>query len=142
MALMSGKLVGDIQYAPKDTVLLAGGGPVCLLLARVLSFNGVESVLFERNETTTKWPKVDHTNPRSMELFRKLGRADALRKQGVPGSFDQNVLISSGLSADKKLTCGTCQVLTSFASTGSTNFMLSGADSSPMYTLIKEVLPK
>lgn len=29
-----------------------------------------------------RWPKMDLTNVRSMELFRKLGLADELRKQG------------------------------------------------------------
>lgn len=29
-----------------------------------------------------RWPKMDLTNIRSMELFRKLGLADELRKQG------------------------------------------------------------
>lgn len=97
-------VVGNIKHLPKGTVLIAGGGPVGLLLARILSFHGVRSILFERNETTTKWPKMDLTNARSMELFRKLGLADELRKQGVPADIDQNVLISSGLSADKSLT--------------------------------------
>lgn len=75
-----------------------------LLLARILSFHGVRSTLFERNETTTKWPKMDLTNARSMELFRKLGLADDLRKQGVPADIDQNVLVSTGLSTDRPLT--------------------------------------
>lgn len=104
MSILEEQVNGDVQSVPKGTVIIAGGGPVGLMLARVLSFYGVKSILFERNDTTTKWPKVDHTNPRSMELFRKLGLADDLRKQGVPGNYDQNVLISSGLSADKRLT--------------------------------------
>ncbi|KAM5353698.1 hypothetical protein ACJ41O_000348 [Fusarium nematophilum] len=94
----------SILALPRGTVVIAGGGPVGLLLARVLSFHGVKSVLFERNKTTTKWPKMDLTNSRSMELFRKLGLADDLRKQGVAAHIDQNVLISTGLSADKPLT--------------------------------------
>ena len=94
----------SIQTLPPGTVLIAGGGPIGLLLACVLSFYGVRSVLFERNETTTKWPKMDLTNARSMELFRKLGLADDLRRQGVPPDIDQDVLISSGLSRDKALT--------------------------------------
>ena len=94
----------DVEKLPTGTVLIAGGGPVGLLLARVLSFYDVKSVLFERNETTTRWPKMDLTNARSMELFRKLGLADDLRKQGVPAEFDFDVLISSGLSMDEPLT--------------------------------------
>lgn len=33
-------------------------------------------------EVDLRWPKMDLTNVRSMELFRKLGLADELRKQG------------------------------------------------------------
>lgn len=94
----------EIRVLPSDTVVIAGGGPVGLLLSRVLSFYGVKSILFERNKTTTKWPKMDLTNVRSMEIIHKLGLADDLRKQGVPAHFDQNVLVSTGLSTDKPIT--------------------------------------
>ncbi|SCO84288.1 related to phenol 2-monooxygenase [Fusarium oxysporum] len=92
------------KIVPQGTVLIAGGGPVGLLLAKVLSFYDVKSILFERNKSTTKWPKMDLTNVRSMELLRKLGVADDLRKYGVPGDIDQNVLVSSGLGSDAPMT--------------------------------------
>lgn len=38
-----------------DCVLIAGGGPVGLVLATILASYGVKSVLLERNETTTKY---------------------------------------------------------------------------------------
>lgn len=87
-----------------DTVVIAGGGPIGLLLARVLSFYGVKSLLFERNKTTTNWPKMDLTNARSMELFKKLALADDLRRQGVPADIDHDVIMSSGLSMEEPLT--------------------------------------
>ncbi|KAK5064849.1 hypothetical protein LTR84_000683 [Exophiala bonariae] len=95
---------GTLQTLSPGTIVIAGGGPVGLLLAHVLSFYGVRSILFERNKTTTKWPKMDLTNARSMEIFRKLGLAEDLRLQGVPPDVDQDVLISSGLSQEKPLT--------------------------------------
>jgi len=42
------------QTLPDDTVLIAGGGPVGLILATVLAYYGIKSVLLERNDTTTK----------------------------------------------------------------------------------------
>lgn len=75
-----------------------------MLVAKVLSFYGVKSVLCERNLATTRWPKMDLTNPRSMEIFRRLGLSDSIRKLGVPAHFDQNVLVSSGLSRDDPIT--------------------------------------
>lgn len=65
-------------------VLIAGGGPVGLMLATVLGRYGIKTMLVERNQTTTRHPKMDITNGRSMELFRKFGLVDALRKAAVP----------------------------------------------------------
>ena len=96
-----------------DTVVIVGGGPVGLVLARVLSTNGIRSVLFERNQSTTRWPsessaisyawfeltydvEMDLTNARSMEMFKRNGLAEDLRKQGVPPGYDQNVFMSTG----------------------------------------------
>src|SRR5260221_2353707 len=64
-------------------VLIAGGGPVGMTLARTLASFGVRSLLVERNPSTTKHPKMDITNGRSMELFRRIGVADKLRAVGV-----------------------------------------------------------
>jgi len=80
-----------------NTVLIVGGGPIGLLLATVLSHHGVHSVLLERNETRTKWPKIDLTNAQSMEMLRRLGLAEEMRKLGVSSDKSHNVLISSGL---------------------------------------------
>lgn len=65
-------------------VLIAGGGPVGMTLALELAHHGVATIIFERNETTTRHPKMDLTNGRSMELFGRMGLAAALREVGVP----------------------------------------------------------
>lgn len=39
-------------------------------------------MLIERNQDTTKWPKMDITNCRSMELFKNLGIDKDLRDFG------------------------------------------------------------
>ncbi|MCF8531770.1 MAG: FAD-dependent monooxygenase [Reyranella sp.] len=71
-------------------VLIAGGGPVGMTVARTLALYGVRSLLVERNPGTTRHPKMDITNGRSMELFRRLGVADKLRAVAVPeeNNFD------------------------------------------------------
>ena len=48
-------------------------------------------MLAERNETTTSHPKMDITNGRSMELFRRAGLVDALRAAAVPESHPFDV---------------------------------------------------
>jgi 2-polyprenyl-6-methoxyphenol hydroxylase-like FAD-dependent oxidoreductase len=65
-------------------VLIAGGGPIGMTLALELASHGVRSMLVERNPTTTRHPKMDLTNGRSMELYRRIGLADRLRKIAVP----------------------------------------------------------
>ncbi|SHK11186.1 2-polyprenyl-6-methoxyphenol hydroxylase [Roseomonas rosea] len=65
-------------------VLVVGGGPVGMTLALELAGRGVACTLAERNPTTTRHPKMDITNARSMELFRRLGLVPALRAAAVP----------------------------------------------------------
>ena len=55
-------------------VLIAGGGPVGMTLAYDLALRGITCMLVECNATTTRHPKMDITNARSMELFRRIGR--------------------------------------------------------------------
>ena len=65
-------------------MLVAGGGPVGLTLARVLGQLGVHTLLVEREIHPTRHPKMDITNARSMELFRRYGLEQALRDVAVP----------------------------------------------------------
>src|SRR5882672_7422979 len=67
-----------------------------MTLARTLSLFGVRCLLVERNPTTTRHPKMDITNGRSMELFRRLGLVDTLRAAAVPeqNNFDVSWITS------------------------------------------------
>lgn len=56
MTGIPGNIVFDEEERLKnDCVLVAGGGPVGLVLATVLASYGISSVIFERNETTTRY---------------------------------------------------------------------------------------
>lgn len=79
-------------------VLIAGAGPVGLVLAKELAHHGIRSTIVERNLETTRWPKMDITNCRSMELLRRLGLEQGLREVGVPGRYSFDVLFSTGLA--------------------------------------------
>src|SRR5689334_1580411 len=61
-----------------------------MTLARTHGSFGVCYLLVERQPSTTRHPKMDITNGRSMELFRRLGLADKLRAVAVPeeNNFD------------------------------------------------------
>ncbi|MEL6386211.1 MAG: FAD-dependent monooxygenase [Pseudomonadota bacterium] len=78
-------------------VIIAGGGPVGLTLALELDHQGVDCILLERNLTTTRHPKMDITNGRSMELFRRLGVSDLLRDQAVPPHHHYSVVWCTNL---------------------------------------------
>ncbi len=71
-------------------VLIAGGGPVGMTLALALARLGTRCLLVERNPSTTRHPKMDITNGRSMEIFAALGVAADLRAVAVPedNNFD------------------------------------------------------
>ncbi len=64
-------------------VLISGGGPVGMTLALELARYGIRTLLVEKNPETTRHPKMDITNGRSMELFRRLGIVNNLRAAGV-----------------------------------------------------------
>jgi 2-polyprenyl-6-methoxyphenol hydroxylase-like FAD-dependent oxidoreductase len=64
--------------------LIVGGGPVGLSAALELQWRGVPAVLVSENLDTTQHPKCNNTNARSMEHFRRLGIADALRREAMP----------------------------------------------------------
>jgi flavin-dependent dehydrogenase len=60
-------------------VLIAGGGPVGLTLAIALGQRNVRVCLVEKKAQPEFLPKMERTNARSMEMFRRLGLADRIR---------------------------------------------------------------
>ena len=65
-------------------VLVVGAGPVGLMTALELEARGIRTLVIERNATTTRHPKMDVTNGRSMEHLRRLGVAETIRNIAVP----------------------------------------------------------
>ncbi|MDA0991752.1 MAG: FAD-dependent monooxygenase [Verrucomicrobia bacterium] len=72
-------------------VMIAGGGPVGLTLGLALSHFGLTCYVAEANATTTRSPKMDVTNCRSMELFRAMAVSERLRDEAVPRSHNMDV---------------------------------------------------
>ncbi|WNZ07741.1 FAD-dependent monooxygenase [Streptomyces sp. 11x1] len=64
-------------------VLIVGAGPVGATLALELAHHGVRSTVVERSTTVSAHPKMDFINGRSMELLRRLGVTDEIRRRGV-----------------------------------------------------------
>jgi 2-polyprenyl-6-methoxyphenol hydroxylase-like FAD-dependent oxidoreductase len=74
-----------MHHAPDSTsatpVLIAGGGPAGLATAAELAHHGIRSIVIEPRPTVShSRPRAKTTSPRTMELFRRWGIADAVRE--------------------------------------------------------------
>ena len=79
-------------------VLIAGGGPVGLSLALELNLHGIKALLCEKHPETTRHPKMDITNGRTMELFRRLGISKIVRAKAIAQDHAFNVVWATDLT--------------------------------------------
>jgi 2-polyprenyl-6-methoxyphenol hydroxylase-like FAD-dependent oxidoreductase len=76
----------------KTRVLVVGGGPVGLTIAMDLAQRGIDVVVAEiRHRGEPPSVKCNHVSARSMEIFRRLGVAKALREAGLPADYPNDV---------------------------------------------------
>ncbi|SDK10471.1 Cytochrome P450 [Lentzea albidocapillata subsp. violacea] len=75
----------------RTDVLIAGGGPVGMALAIDLTYRGIGCVVAEAGDGEVRHPKVSTIGPRSMELFRRWGLADAIRNAGWPSDHPLDI---------------------------------------------------
>ncbi len=78
-------------------VVIAGAGPVGLSLAIELGRRGVSCLLLERDPTTKSYPKMDRTNARTMEMYRRIGIAERVRALGYPPDVPMDVFFVTRL---------------------------------------------
>lgn len=79
-------------------VIVAGAGPVGLSLTIDLGRRGVRCLIMERDPTTAPWPKMDRSNARTMELYRRLGLADRIRALGYPADNPMDVILTRSMN--------------------------------------------
>jgi 2-polyprenyl-6-methoxyphenol hydroxylase-like FAD-dependent oxidoreductase len=73
-------------------VLIVGAGPVGLTLATDLAQRGISVIVAEtRDRGEPPNVKCNHVSARSMEIFRRLGVAKALRDTGLPADHANDV---------------------------------------------------
>ena len=77
----------------KTQVLIVGGGPVGLTLAIDLGKRGVRCILIEKNAAPLGYPKMERCNPRTMEIFRRLGLAETVRAAGYPPDWPMDAYL-------------------------------------------------
>ena len=78
-------------------VLVIGAGPVGLTLALALGKAGIKTLLLERNDAPTGFPKMERCNARTMEMYRRLGIADEIRAAGLPAECPMDVFVVTSL---------------------------------------------
>src|SRR6201994_3075488 len=73
-------------------VLIAGGGPVGLTVAMDLAWRGIPVLVLEsRAPGEPPSVKCNHVSARTMEIFRRLGVAQAVRNAGLPADYPNDV---------------------------------------------------
>ena len=73
---------------PSSTpVVIIGGGPVGLVCSALLSLQGINHVVFERQPDTSIHPKAVGLNQRTIEIFRKIGVEHEVLRQAAPPSM-------------------------------------------------------
>jgi 2,4-dichlorophenol 6-monooxygenase len=82
-------------------VLIVGGGAAGLTSSILLSRLGVRSLLVERHANCSQLPKAHILNQRTMEIFRELGVADDVYKQGCPRDNMSTVAWSTSLTGPR-----------------------------------------
>ncbi|UHL62692.1 FAD-dependent oxidoreductase [Paralcaligenes sp. KSB-10] len=76
----------------KTSVLIAGAGPVGLVLAMELAAQGVSALIIEpRERLEPPNVKCNHVSARSMEIFRRLGVAAIVRDAGLPENYPHDI---------------------------------------------------
>ncbi len=77
--------------AVRTDVVIAGAGPVGLMLALELGRRGVRCILLNDQPTTARHPKANAVSSRTMEHLRRLGVARRLRARGLDGDHPTDV---------------------------------------------------
>lgn len=76
----------------KSQVCIVGAGPVGLTLAMDLARRGIDVLVVEmRYRGEPPNVKCNHVSARSMEIFRQLGIAQAVRAAGLPDEYPNDV---------------------------------------------------
>ena len=79
-------------------VIIVGAGPVGLTLAIDLGKRGVRCILLEQKDAPQFLPKMERCNARTMEIYRRLGIAQAIRDAGFPRDTPMDVFIVTTLT--------------------------------------------
>lgn len=72
-------------------IIIVGGGPAGLMLANELGRRGIATLILTERASTTPFPQANATQARTMEHYRRLGFADAVRAVGMPRDYPTDI---------------------------------------------------
>jgi 2-polyprenyl-6-methoxyphenol hydroxylase-like FAD-dependent oxidoreductase len=79
-------------------ILIVGGGPVGLALGSDLGRRGVECLIIEQSDGVIYHPRATALNARTMELLRRWGVAERVKRDGTPPDFPHTALYITGFN--------------------------------------------
>jgi 2-polyprenyl-6-methoxyphenol hydroxylase-like FAD-dependent oxidoreductase len=74
-------------------VLVVGAGPVGLTLALDLARRGVKTTIIEQKAEPAFLPKMERCNARTMEIFRRMGIVEDVRRVGLNEDVPMDVFV-------------------------------------------------
>ncbi len=93
-----------MNSGPVETdVLVVGAGPVGSTIALDLAQRGVGVIVAEADPNPRKLPKMERCNARTMEIFRRLGVAEALREASAFTPQPMDVFVAADTRHDALL---------------------------------------
>lgn len=72
-------------------VVVIGAGPCGLIAAIELGRRGIPVIVLEEKTSPARFPAANATQARTMEHYRRLGFAEKVRTQGLPGDYPTDI---------------------------------------------------